>query len=143
MKKGNSKSGMPGTPPTNAENGENGVAAPPTPVSGARTLAARLLSDAKNGRSVNIGSLLREAMLDEAQVKALLSAPDQAEGNTALMLAAKNGHVDTVLMLVDLGADVDALNRKKQTALDLAAIEGRAKVVEALKKKGASDFPVL
>ena len=132
---------MPGSPP---KNGRVKLAdAPMSPPAVARTLAARLLSDAKNGRTVNIKSLFLEVALDESQMAALLTAPDQAEANTALMLAAKNGHVDTCLLLIEHGAVVEATNRKNQTALDLAAKEGRTKVVEMLKANGALDFPVL
>ena len=86
-----------------------------------RTLAARLLSDAKNGRTNNIKVMLASTNFDAEQTKAILEAQDHAVGNTPLMLAAKNGHADTCKLLIEKGSNVYAANRKHQTAIDLAA----------------------
>lgn len=69
-----------------------------------RTLAARILSDAKNGRTSSINELLESAKLDQEQTVALLEAQDQSAGNTPLMLAAKNGHTETCQLLIARGA---------------------------------------
>lgn len=137
---------MPGTPPTppsreTKENAVNGEMKSPS----ARTLAARLLADAKNGRTANIKTMFDGQMpaLEKDQVRALLSATEQSVGNTPLMLSAKNGHHECVEYLAKRGSDVHAHNRKDQTAIDLAASAGHAKVVALLKTHGAIDFPVI
>lgn len=48
------------------------------------------------------------------------------------MLAAYSGRVDTVRMLIEKGADVDALNDNGQSPLAGAIFKGEAQVVEAL-----------
>ena len=63
-------------------------------------------------------------------MKALLDACDQSAGNSALILAAKNGFADTCRVLLDAGANVHATNRKRESALDLAAAAGYRKVVD-------------
>ena len=42
---------------------------------------------------------------------------------TALLLTARSGHYDLVQLLVGEGADIDASNSKRETALYLAACE--------------------
>jgi ankyrin repeat protein len=55
-----------------------------------------------------------------------------ATGNTLLMLAAQNGHADTVSALVALGADPDRTNDRGQSPLAGAIVKGEDDVVEAL-----------
>ena len=52
-----------------------------TPQLNARTLAARLLTDAKNGRTDSVKALLDAADLGYEQSAALLGATDQSAGN--------------------------------------------------------------
>lgn len=149
------KTGMPGAPPpSNYGQMLKENAKPPTVVGGdavasptpsARTLAARLLTDAKNGRTKNIQTMLdgQQPLLTDDQVKALLSATDQSLANTSLMLAAKNGHAECCELLLKRGADVHAHNRNGHTAIDLAARDGKPAVVAVLKKYGAIDFPTI
>ncbi len=62
--------------------------------------------------------------------------PD-ADGNTALMLAAYHGHADTVAMLVERGADVDRPNTRGQSPLAGALFKGEDEVVRVLRAAGA------
>lgn len=62
---------------------------------------------------------------------ASLSATN-SQGNTALHLAAVNGHVDAVAVLVDAGADVSAANKEGKTPGDVAKTDG---VRSALEKR--------
>lgn len=59
-------------------------------------------------------------------------------GRTALMYAAMGGDVATVQRLLDLGADVDAVDAMGNTAVDLAAKNGRQDVVELLEHHSAA-----
>jgi ankyrin repeat protein len=58
-------------------------------------------------------------------------------GQTALMLAAYEGHVDTVRLLLQHGASPDLQNRLGGTALILASFNGHLEVVTELLKAGA------
>lgn len=58
-------------------------------------------------------------------------------GNTPLIRAAVQGHLDTVLALLRRGARVDIANSYGNTALIWAAMNGHAKVVELLLRYGA------
>jgi ankyrin repeat protein len=60
-----------------------------------------------------------------------------AEGNTALMLAAYHGHAGTVRMLVDHGADVDLRNHRDQSPVAGAVFKGEDDVVALLVAAGA------
>ena len=55
-----------------------------------------------------------------------------ATGNTLLMLAAHDGHAETVGALVALGADPDRTNDRGQSPLASAISEGEDDVVAAL-----------
>jgi len=57
------------------------------------------------------------------------------------MWAAWSGSLDIVIMLLDAGADLNKLNRKKQSAAHWAAAAGHLHVCEFLyQKMGASFF---
>lgn len=60
-----------------------------------------------------------------------------ASGNTLLMLAAYHGHVATVRVLAERGADPDRANDRGQTPLAGAVFKGAREVVEALLQAGA------
>jgi hypothetical protein len=55
-----------------------------------------------------------------------------ATGNTLLMLAAHNGHADTVVALTELGADPDRTNDRGKSPLAGAIFKGEDAVVAAL-----------
>lgn len=62
------------------------------------------------------------------------------DGTTPLMLAAQEGHCDTMLTLIDGNADVNLQNneeKSKQSALFIAAKNGRIQCVKKLIDKGA------
>jgi hypothetical protein len=111
---------------------------PPTvlEVGAARRVAGSILADAKRGRSEGIVAALTEGGYDSDQSAMLLGAMDLANGNTALMLAAKNGHHACCEVLLQRGADPAARNRASQTAHDLAQAAGHDKVLVVLGTKG-------
>ena len=53
-------------------------------------------------------------------------------GNTALMIAAQNGHLHTVRFLESKGAQIGAKNKFGETALDLAKSKGESRIVKYL-----------
>ncbi len=59
-------------------------------------------------------------------------------GNTALLYAAKNGHLPVVELLLQYKADINAAAFDGATALWKASTSGDAKIVETLLKHGAA-----
>lgn len=79
---------------------------------------------------------------DTAQLAPLIDAGipvDMADtsGNTLLMLAAYNGHPDTVRALAERGADVNRLNDRGQSPLAGVVFKGEDEVVRLLLEAGA------
>jgi hypothetical protein len=66
----------------------------------------------------------------------LIDAPLDANGDRPLHLAALFGYTPIVEHLISLGADINAVNRHKNTPLDDAKLNGHAAVVKLLKKHG-------
>lgn len=60
------------------------------------------------------------------------------DGMTPLMQAAKGGHTNCIVHLLDFGADMHARDSEGRTALYHAATQGRAGAVQFLMEKGAS-----
>lgn len=54
------------------------------------------------------------------------------DGYTALHLAASNGHLDTVVLLITAGAEVQTKNRSGETAFDLASGKGHERIASLL-----------
>lgn len=77
------------------------------------------------------------AMLDRYGLR-LINVQNKYGTGTALLSAVWDGHAATVDLLLQRGADVDAVNERKRTALMLAAIRGNTAITEVLLKKGAS-----
>ncbi len=60
-----------------------------------------------------------------------------ARGDTALIIAVRQGHTDTARYLLDHGADINRVNRQNESALFVAAELGRTDIIRALLSKGA------
>ena len=58
-------------------------------------------------------------------------------GNTALIIASLNGHLDVVQALMSAGADLNVQGQHERTALSFASEEGHLEVVKALVTAGA------
>ena len=89
--------------------------------------------------SAETDALLRAARAGNADtVKSLLTSPNvnvngvDADGNTALIEAARFGHDDVVAALLIAKADVNAKNRDGKTALMLASEGGHDEAVRLL-----------
>ena len=106
---------------------------PPTDMSHARSLAGQLIADATRGRADRIASTLDP--LDSEQSAVLLAAADLANGHTALMQAAKHGHVECCSLLLARGAHPLAMDRQHLTASELAVNAGHSDVVGLLSAK--------
>ena len=65
-----------------------------------------------------------------------------ANGYTALIVAANNGHLAAASVLCEHGASADARGKAALTALHAAAGQGHAAMVDALCARGASVDPV-
>lgn len=81
---------------------------------------------------------------DNVKMMQLLSlgySPNQrfpeAEGGTPLHVAATEGHVLTMHILVQAGAELDTLDEEQNTALMLACIKGKSECVRYLLQSGA------
>ena len=75
-------------------------------------------------------------------IEALLKAGAQLEvanphGDTALIKAAREGHLNVVDVLLEAGAQLDVANKFGHTPLMYAAVEGHLNVVEACLRAGA------
>lgn len=58
-------------------------------------------------------------------------------GDTALILSARNGHLDCVTYLVEQGANLNAQNKRGDTALIESAFNGHLAIVKYLVAQGA------
>lgn len=83
---------------------------------------------ARNGGAMLLAPLL------EAGVPVNMST---SEGDTLLLLAAQNGHLETVRLLLSRGAEPDRQDAQQHTPLMLAAIGNHSAVIDALLEVGA------
>ncbi|EAY77423.1 hypothetical protein OsI_05417 [Oryza sativa Indica Group] len=90
--------------------------------------------------------LFRAAQLGDIHALSALLAADPALARratvydrfTALHIAAANGRLQVLSMLLDRDGDVDVLSRKKQTPLMVAAMRGNTECVVRLLRGGAN-----
>ncbi len=61
-----------------------------------------------------------------------------SEGNTMLILAARNGHMEFVQALIEKGAKLDKWNYKYSSALGQAAVRGHTEIARLLLEKKAT-----
>ncbi|ELR16094.1 Fbox domain containing protein [Acanthamoeba castellanii str. Neff] len=84
---------------------------------------------------------IMEVLMEKAggpeKARELINAVESRTGNTALHFAAENGHCAMVAFLLNQGAEKNALNGSKQTALHLATLAGCAPAVRMLVEHGA------
>jgi len=92
-------------------------------------LQALALEFARQGKTHELKAML------EAKMPVNLS---DHKGNTLLMLASYNGHVQTTQMLIEMQASVDQKNDAGQTPLAGVCFKGYFDVVKVLVKAGAN-----
>jgi ankyrin repeat protein len=96
-----------------------------------KRLNVGFLKSAKEGKTKRVERLLK--------LGADLGAKDYFDiDSRALHLAAGNGHTETCALLIDRGADIDAMDSQGWTALMWAAHRGHTKVCRLLFECGAS-----
>lgn len=106
-------------------------------------LELALLDAARNGDTDAVEELLDEGADIEARVESMTDEETSAgeyrldAGATALVLAATEGHVRTVGLLIKRGADVNARDDADFTALERAAFVGHVGPIELLLENGA------
>ncbi|KAG1714717.1 GA-binding protein subunit beta-1 [Nymphon striatum] len=96
-------------------------------------LGKKLLESAKSGESEDVTLLMTNGApftTDWEILKLQL-------GSSPLHLAAQNGHIDTVKILIRAGISRDASTKLSRTSLHLAAQEGHWEIVDFLLKSGA------
>uniref|UniRef100_A0A0K2TKJ7 Transient receptor potential cation channel subfamily A member 1 homolog [Aplysia californica] n=1 Tax=Lepeophtheirus salmonis TaxID=72036 RepID=A0A0K2TKJ7_LEPSM len=74
-----------------------------------------------------------KALLENDKCNGLISVNDLFD-NLPLHVASKEGNVEIVHLLINAGSDIDKKNEDEMTALHLASLNGRVKVVEEILK---------
>ncbi|WP_029135492.1 ankyrin repeat domain-containing protein [Nakamurella lactea] len=99
------------------------------------------LSDEQSGKIVAMAMDLARAGSTDQLVEffehGLPIDVQDADGNTALMLAAYHGQADTVRALIVRGADVDLRNVRDQSPIAGALFKGADEIVALLRSAGA------
>ncbi len=76
-----------------------------------------------------------ELLLDKG---VYINQVDTLWDKNALHLAARNGHIDVVKILIEQGVDMNEQDKDRRNALHLAAHNGHRAVVKLLIKNGCS-----
>jgi len=76
-------------------------------------------------------------LLDSHPENDFLSAKDFVEGDTALHLASRNGHLEVVEFLLSKGVDINLQNNFSCTPLSLAVSHGHLEIVKFLIRHGS------
>eukprot|EP00604_Paraphysomonas_vestita_P002492 CAMPEP_0174818562 /NCGR_PEP_ID=MMETSP1107-20130205/1294_1 /TAXON_ID=36770 /ORGANISM="Paraphysomonas vestita, Strain GFlagA" /LENGTH=158 /DNA_ID=CAMNT_0016030583 /DNA_START=257 /DNA_END=733 /DNA_ORIENTATION=+ len=71
------------------------------------------------------------------EVDGMVNSQDTGNGNTPLHIAAQNGHLDLVKLLVEKGGDVNLTNKKNNTPLHMSLSYDYIEVSEFLLANGA------
>jgi ankyrin repeat protein len=96
--------------------------------------AKDIMRAAKEGDDAEIRKQL--AKLSEKDAKALVNEADENK-ETALHIAAESGHLNFVNLLIQYGADVNAVGIFKETPLHRAAAKNYAEIAKSLLNAGA------
>lgn len=83
--------------------------------------------------------LLEDIVAKSSDPGKLLNTPDTLECRTPLMVASAEGHIQTVKILTQLGADSATCDRKGWTAKDHAAFRGHLEIAEWFEDRGAHE----
>jgi hypothetical protein len=94
---------------------------------------------AKSGDTQTAKEILERGYLVNGELQRIdINQKNSDLKETPLIVSAAIGHVEMVKFLLENGADKDAVDCYKRTALHHAALEGHLDVVQALVKAGAS-----
>ena len=88
---------------------------------------------ALNGRANVVKYFLDDVSMD-------VDFEEDLDGNTPLIIAAMNGHVETVVALLDRGADADFRNLQTRTPLWYAKRYNHDEVHQTLLDRGATSY---
>jgi ankyrin repeat protein len=70
-----------------------------------------------------------------------VNARGKVRGTTPLMLAAENGHKKIIELLIDSGANVNAIDQYEETALTRAYRSNQTEAAELIESKGGRGKP--
>jgi ankyrin repeat protein len=111
-------------PQTNGHNTSDASELP----SEALNLAAKIFDFARSGDTTSLSQYLTAGIPPNLT---------NHEGNTLLMLAAYNGHLETVTLLLEKKADANVLNGRGQSPIAGAVFKGYDEIVKLLVDAGA------